>query len=208
MDCRPLVLLGLVGLAGCGGSPAAPESKTPPAEPAPVPTAGPTVQAGPAAQSSANAPEISRSVGVEGGVVLLWPRVPGARDADSSRIALGIQRRLSTIIKRALPGRSVDVRPEPERVCPRSGCKAVAVGAVLSRSGNGCAVAALVSAPGESATRIVPWAGNMNLRSPTVPFRQPPEAVISVDDYQSCGALDGDLAAHEADVEAALRAAK
>src|SRR5207247_816261 len=126
---------------------------------------------------------------------------------DNREIAGRIQKRLASIVARALPGRSVDVRPEPERACPRVGCSAIAVGAVLSRSGNGCAVAALVSAPGASPFRIVPWAGKMRLRNPSVPFRQPPEQEISVEDYQSCGEVDGDLAAHESEVLAAIRSA-
>ena len=50
----------------------------------------------------------------------------------------------------------------------------------------------------------VPWAGKVSLRHPTVPFRQPPEQEMSVEDFQSCGAVDGDLAAHDAEVEAAV----
>jgi hypothetical protein len=193
-------------VSGCGGAPA-PETKsaaTPPpassaAEPAPVL----------AAHTTADAPEISRSVGAKGGVVVLWPRIIGDRgaaaDPDSRQIAARLQRRLASIASKALPGRPVDVRPEPERVCPRSGCEATAIGAVLSRSGSGCAVAALVSDPGTSAARIVPWGGRVSLRHPTVPFRQPPEQEMSVEDFQSCSAIEGDLAAHDAEVEAAVK---
>jgi hypothetical protein len=200
----------VLALSGCGGAPA-PEPKTVEAPaPSPAASAAPSAPAPTiAAHTSGDAPEISRSTGSAGGVVVLWPRVigdkGGALESETRQIAARIQRRLSAMVARALPGRPVDVRPEPERVCPRSGCAATAVGAVLSRSGGGCAVAALVSEPGTSAARILPWAGKITLRHPTVPFRQPPEQEMSVDDYQNCGALDGDLAAHEAEVEAALK---
>jgi hypothetical protein len=194
----------LLALSGCGGAPA-PDPKPAPAAspPAAPPLATPIV----AARSSSDAPEISRSAGASGGIVVLWPRVLADHptDSDNRQIAARIQRRLSSIAARAFPGHPIDVRPEPERVCPRSGCAAIAVGAVLSRSGGGCAVAAMVSDPGVSPARIVPWAGRVVLRHPTVPFRQPPEQEMSVEDFQSCGAIDGDLAAHDAEVEAAFR---
>jgi hypothetical protein len=190
---------------GCGGSSSAVKSAA--AEPTATSTPAKSTTPAPS-PASADAPEISRSAGTPGGVVLLWPRVPGAApDADSRQIAARIQKRLSAIIARALPGWPVDVRPEPERVCPRSGCHAISVGAVLLRNGNGCAAAALVSGPGTVPQRIVPWAGNMRTGASSVPFRQPPEKEIAVEDFQSCGAIDGDLAEHEADVEAVIRAA-
>jgi hypothetical protein len=207
MRTRSLSLTIAIAVFGCGGAPA-PDPKTVAAQPAAAAT---TAEPAPtlAARTSGDAPEISRSTGSAGGVVVLWPRIigdrGGATDPDSRQIAARIQRRLASLVAKALPGRPVDVRPEPERVCPRAGCSAIAVGAVLSRSGGGCAVAALVSDPGTSAARIVPWAGRVSLRHPTVPFRQPPEQEMSVEDFQSCGAIDGDLAGHDAEVEAALK---
>jgi hypothetical protein len=190
-------------LTACGGS--ASPAKSAEGEPAPVAASSGTPASSPV---SGDAPEISRGAGVPGGVVLLWPRVPGGTpDPESRQIAARIQKRLSVIIARALPGWPVDVRPEPERVCPRSGCHAISVGAVLLRSGNGCAAAALVSGPGTVPARIVPWAGNVQMGASSVPFRQPPEKEIAVTDFQSCNAIDGDLSQHEADVEAAIRAA-
>jgi hypothetical protein len=202
--------VGALAMQACGGASSASEPKNvDPKGPAPEPVAAaasPTAPATTVAPSAGNAPEISRSVGVAGGVVLLWPRIPGlAKDPDSRQIAARIQKRLATIVQRALPGWPIDVRPEPERVCPRSGCTALAVGAVLSRSGNGCAITATVSATGASPARLIPWVGNMQLRNQMAPFRQPPEQEISVSDYQSCAAVDGDLATHEADVESGIR---
>src|SRR5262249_26564909 len=127
------MLLGSLGTVSCGGAPSA----DPKVAAGPAPTMAPTSEAGlAAAHQGADAPEISRSAGVSGGVVVLWPRVPrdsGATSEGNRKMAAGIQRRLTAIVQRALPGRSVDVRPEPERVCPRSGCTALAVGAVLLR---------------------------------------------------------------------------
>src|SRR5258706_8826239 len=181
--------LAVLALSSCAGAPA-PDPKAAAPPPSPAASASPI---GPAptiaAHTSGDAPEISRSTGASGGIIVLWPRIVGdkggAAEADTRQIAARLQRRLQTMVARALPGRPVDVRPEPERVCPRSGCSAIAVGAVLSRSGGGCAVAALISDPGTSAARIVPWAGRVSLRHPTVPFRQPPEQEMSVEDYQS-----------------------
>jgi hypothetical protein len=207
MKTLPFLLVAFA-VSSCGGAPAsepkAPATSSSPAASPPMAAPAPTI----AAHASGDAPEISRSTGSAGGVVVLWPRIvgdkSGAAESETRQLASRLQRRLQTLVARALPGRPVDVRPEPERVCPRSGCSAIAVGAVLSRSGGGCAVAALVSEPGQSAARLVPWAGKITLRHPTVPFRQPPEQELSVDDYQNCGALDDDLAAHDADVQAAF----
>jgi hypothetical protein len=206
MRTRSVVLNLAIVISGCGGAPAEPKSVA-----AAAPSAPSTAEPAPtlAARTSGDAPEISRSTGTAGGVIVLWPRIIGDRgaaaDPDSRQIAARIQRRLASIAAKALPGRPIDVRPEPERVCPRAGCSATAVGAVLSRSGSGCAVAALVSEPGTSPARIVPWGGRLSLRHPTVPFRQPPEQEMSVEDFQSCSAIDGDLGGHDAEVEAALK---
>jgi hypothetical protein len=207
-----LIVLGAFAMPACGGASSASEPKNvepkgPAPEPVPTAAASPAAPATTTAATAGDAPEISRSPGVEGGIVVLWPRIPGAKDPDTRQIAARIQKRLSAIVRRALPGRQVDVRPEPERVCRRSGCTALAVGAVLSREGNGCAITATVSAPGASPARLIAWVGNVQLRNQMAPFRQPPEQEIAVTDYQSCGAVDADLAAHEADVEAGIRSA-
>src|SRR5690242_7723512 len=135
------IVLVAFAFCGCGAAPSPePKASEPPPSPAAssAPAAAPTVAA-----HALDAPEISRSTGTAGGVVVLWPRIVGDKggplEGDTRQIAARIQRRLQSIVGRALPGRSVDVRPEPERVCPRAGCQAIAVGAVLSRSGGGCA---------------------------------------------------------------------
>lgn len=214
-------LLALVSLAACGGSPAPTPTTTPvAATPAPAPTATPAAAAPaptpappsttPAPQPSvSNAPEITRSAGVAGGVVVLWPRIPGhAKDPDARALAAKVQDRLRAIAARAYPGKPIDVRPEPERACGRQGCTAIAVGAALIRNAGGCAVIATVAAGGTSPTTIVPWVGQLEVKTASVPFREPPEPAIVIHDYESCGDVEQQLAAREAPVEAAIRAGK
>jgi hypothetical protein len=142
-----------------------------------------------------DAPEISRSVGSANGVLVLWPRIvmsrsgPPKPDAETRAIAGKLQARLAELVRRAAPGKSVEVRPEPERVCPRSGCKAVSVGVVLARAGKGCAAAALISGPGTTPARIVPWLAGMTVNRTSVPFREPPEGALDITDYAPCAAV-------------------
>jgi hypothetical protein len=102
--------------------------------------------------TTGDAPEISRSVGVEGGILVLWPRVVGPRGSPkpTTDLARQLQSRLVAIAQRVAPGRPIDVRPEPERVCPRSGCAAMSLGVLLAVAGKGCVAVALVSDRGQS----------------------------------------------------------
>lgn len=181
--------------------------------PTPAPAATPaTPAAGAATLPSANsgdAPEISRSVGVRGGVVVFWPRVSPRTDDPATRaIAAAVQQRLQALAARALPGRAIDVRPEPERVCPRQGCEAMTVGASLFHTDRGgCVVVALVSGAGQSPQRLVPWVGAVDLRETVVPFREPPEMRIVSRDMARCGDVVSQLANGEEAVVAAIRAA-
>lgn len=207
----------LAALLACQPSGSRPvEEPEPPPKPAPIvarpqptPTA-PVATPAPDPQSG-DAPEISRSVGAEGGAVILWPRVvvprsAGKPDADAMAIAGQVQTRLASIAERVLGGRLVDVRPEPERVCPKQGCKAASLGVLFTKANSGCAVVALVSAPGASPARLVTWSpGEVQLKQATVPFRSPPEAVIAVKDYAACDKLPETLSAHDAEIEAAIR---
>jgi hypothetical protein len=115
----------------------------------------------------------------------------GPRDGASSatEIARGLQQRLASVAKQVAKERPIDVRPAPERVCPRSGCAATSLGVLLAVAGKGCAAVALVSAKGPSSAELVPWGGVVELRSSSVPFREPPEASVSVSDYVPCETL-------------------
>ena len=77
-----------------------------------------------------------------------------------------LQKHVRHVVEKNLPGRQIDFRPEPERVCPRQGCKSMSVGTLLSRHKQGCLVLALISRPGQSPVTIIPWAGNVKLKTP------------------------------------------
>jgi len=192
-------LLALPALTGC---PTEPPPRTPEDFGVPMTSeeADPQPKAPAKAGPSEDAPEISRSRGEQGGVVVLWPRV-WPRDDDNPalrELATQVQKQLAAIAAKAAPGRPVDVRPGPERVCPRDGCAGTSVGAVLIHRDKACALVAVVSGPGTSPARILPWAGEAKLAREVVPFREPPEEGISVDDYASCAKLLEGGAAREA----------
>ncbi len=135
---------------------------------------------------------VSRSRGKPDGIVVLWPRVvPETSDESIQKLARSLQRRLASIAATVVPERRlIDVRPASERVCPAyRGCKAPSVGLVLGHQDGGCAVVALVSAPGESPQRLVPWAGDFNFEEGAVPFRSPPEDAITVTELVPCALL-------------------
>jgi len=82
-----------------------------------------------------DAPEVTRSNGAKGGVVVFWPRViPKASDSETHDLAAKVQQKVVDLVKKTLPDAEVDVRPEPERVCPRVGCTAMTVGALFTRT--------------------------------------------------------------------------
>lgn len=160
-----------------------------------------------AAAYAADAPEISRSVGERGGVVVLWPRVlPATTDPALLVEARRLQARLAELAASAAPSAPRDVRPEPERVCPRQGCTAVALGAVLYHSDGGCIAVVTVAPPGPSASALVPWGGVVDLKAPSSAFREPPESQLSIRDMVPCGSLVGETAKLDEPVLAAIRA--
>ena len=211
----------VLGPVSPGPAPAAqPSGSQPAGQPAagqPAAGAGPAAgQAGGQAGATTNPllaePEtteekhISRSVGEPGGILVFWPRIiPRDIVEQNHELAAALQRHTRTVVQRNLPGRSLDIRPEPERVCPQGGCKAPSIGILLSREQQGCLVLALISKPGESATKIVPWAGDVRLKSDTVPFREYPEGQITVADYVPCTAL---LSTMDENEEVVMRALK
>jgi hypothetical protein len=155
-----------------------------------------------------DSPEISRSVGEKGGVVVLWPRViPASSDPKMKALAETLQSRLMEVAEAAAPGAALDKRPEPERVCPRSGCAAAALGAVLVHLEGGCVALGLVSDPGPSPTHIVPWAGVVELAKDEVAFREPPESEVKILDAVPCKDLGKALGEQPAKLVEALKAA-
>ena len=174
-----------------------PATAAPAATPAPVPTNSPN-----------DDPTISRSAGTRGGVVVLWPRItPRAAEARDRQAAQRVQSYLRAAVQRHLPGRAIDIRPEPERACRRSGCDAVAVGAVLAKRGSACMVVATVTPPGPVETTLVPMAGQVDLQRASIPFRDPPENYLSVRDFADCSNIEAQLARGDAALAEALRRA-
>ena len=162
--------------------------------------------AGPA--PSRDAPEISRSVGVDGGVVIMWPRIiPRSERANTRALASSLRDHLRKMVEKQLPGRPIDMRPEPERVCPRAGCKAVSVGALIVRSKQGCLVVALIGRPGKYPLRLVPWVGKMRLKEEWVTFRETPESRVQIIDYAKCSQVVSKLPERERYVLEAIQTA-
>lgn len=213
-----LVTLGLSALAlaliiptGCG-----PKRGLPPTDlgtDQPIEVMAPTghTQAGtytpPGRRRTADDPRVSRSRGESGGILLLWPRViPSVRTQELRNEAQLLQAALGKVIGSAHPGRTVDARPEPERVCPAAGCKAAAVGVVLLVNATGCAAVVQTTQPGKGPATQTPWVGDVTLKAPTVAFRQPPESYVRVSDYVPCKTIGSYLAARQAQILTAIRA--
>lgn len=142
---------------------------------------------------------VSRSRGRTGGVLVLWPRViPATEDSEVRAAAAAMQARAIELANRASPLTPREVRPSPERVCPRErGCKAVSLTVLVAHEGGGCAAVAVIGKPGMSDLRLVPLAGRVSLSSTSVPFRAPPESVLTTHELVPCRDLatsvdDGD----------------
>jgi hypothetical protein len=207
VDIAHRIAVALVLLSGCGpGAQAFEPTPPPPVQESPAQTARTSSgQGGPTGQ---DAPEISRSEGEAGGVVVFWPRViPRSSDAETKDLASRLQQKAAALVKQALPDAAVDVRPEPERVCPQNGCKAITVGILLTRSKDACAAFALVSGSGTSPARIVTWAGDAKIGQDTVKFREPPENQVKITDFVRCSSLLDSLGQREGDVVKAIKAA-
>lgn len=195
---RTSVALHCIALAACGGALSEDRPPEVPAEHATDVTTAP--------RNESDAPEISRSAGEDGGVVLLWPRIVPRDARDGLRVAAtAVQQRLRALVQQAAPTRAIDERPEPERVCPREGCRAPSVGALIVRQGEGCAAFLLVAAPGTSPTRIVPWIGETTLHATMVPFREPPESQVAITDFAACSGIEEHLGTRETELVEALR---
>jgi len=161
----------------------------------------------PAPSRTEDGPHISRSVGEDGGVIVFWPRViPSSDDAGIRDLAGELQRRLVELTNKVVGDRRVDVRPEPERVCPRMGCAAMTVGVLLTHQGGGCTAVALVSGSGKGAAQLVPWAGKVELKKTEVPFRDYPESQVTIRDAIPCKDLIAALADADSSIRGAIKA--
>ena len=204
------VTLGLcLAALGCGGDGKRPTPGRPaPAEDFSADTADGATDDGPKPAGERDGPHISRSVGEEGGVIVFWPRViPRTEDAATNALAGSLQKELAGLAKKTFAGKTIDVRPEPERVCPRDGCAAMTVGLLLTHVKGGCAVMALVSESGKASQRIVPWAGVVELKRDVVPFREPAESEVTIKDAVPCADVLKQLEEKKGDVVAAMKKA-
>ena len=173
-----------------------------------APGPGPNVVAGSANDSRFLGPEISHSKGVAGGIVVLWPRIiPGSIAEENTAIAAQVQAKVKALAEKALPGKPVDVRPKPERVCPKAGCDAVSINVLFTKNSTACVAVALINAPGTSSTKLIPWGGGVELKSDTIQFRDMPENFVKIKDYVPCDQLFTSMAEQDQFIEAALRAA-
>lgn len=210
MSLRLITLLCLGALVAACGAPPTPPATPMPAEPAPVspaPTAEPAptrrVPTGPLRPAT-----VSKSGGDAEGVVVLWPRIIPASTAETlAPLAARAQSRMSGLVAQALPGRTINQRPAPQRSCPQAGCQGVSLGMVLGNVGQGCVAVALIGPPGQSPRQIVPWAGDVTLKAPTSPWRGQPESMFKITEFVPCKDLVTAMAAGDAAVSAALTAA-
>jgi hypothetical protein len=189
-----------IALSACGG---AEDKPLPPGRPAPADPVAPPAPAEP------DGPHISRSVGVEDGAIVFWPRViPKTDDPKITAVATDLQRRLFDVTAKVVKKELIDMRPEPERVCPKAGCKAMTVGVLLTHSGGGCTAIALVSGAGTAPAELVPWGGKVSLAKTDVPFREYPENEVTIRDAVPCDQLASKLGERDGAVRAAIKAAR
>jgi hypothetical protein len=151
---------------------------------------------------------VSASGGEPGGLVIFWPRViPRSDDPEVSALAGQVQAKLVELAQATYPDRPIDVRPEPERVCPREGCPAATLGVLLLHDQAGQCAAVALSSPGQTAaSELAVWAGNIVLQQAQVEFREHPENHVGIRDYVPCEELLASMAAKDEDVVAGLRA--
>jgi hypothetical protein len=149
---------------------------------------------------------VSRSGGEAGGLVVFWPRViPRTDDPEVQALAKRVQDKMVQLAQESFPDRAIDVRPEPERVCPRGGCDAATFGALLVHKGPKCATVALTSA-GQTATNdLTVWAGEVTLKLERVAFREYPEDHVAISLYAACDDLVEAMTLEDEKIVAALK---
>lgn len=148
-------------------------------------------------------PRVSRSAGAEGGVVVLYPRVMGLPENEPETL----QAHMVELAQRVFPDRPIDVRPDPERVCPRTGCNGVSLGALLVVQNGQCATVGVVGGPGPTDLTLTRWSGMLIVRDRVIPFREPPESHITLQEASPCDQLTEHLPVEDYAVEEALRRA-
>ncbi len=184
----------VVLVAGCGGASAEPQF------------ADPDDPAYAASFEGDRDARISTSRGEPGGYVVLWPRVvPADADGALAGLAAAVQDRLVALAREAAAEHPVDVRPNPERVCPREGCLAASVGAALLHSGTGCALVLVTAPPGTGRAHLDAWVGGVDVLNANPPFRDPPEDHLRVQELVPCVDLAGSLDERSQEVSTSIR---
>ena len=141
----------------------------------------------PQAYAWRDSPEISRKAGWAGQVVVLWTRTtPLPTDPIVMSLERALQQRLEDVVASVAPEAPQNVRPSPERVCRKKGCRTVSVAATLLHQDDGCAAVAVITGAGPTQSAIVPWGGVMELTDEMLPFRSPPEELVTVNDFVPC----------------------
>ena len=148
-------------------------------------------------------PRVSRSAGEAGGVVVLFPRVMGLPDQE----AAALQAHMVEVAQRVFPNRPLDIRPDPERVCPRDGCLGPSLGALLVTQNGTCAAIAVVGNPGRGEHALIRWSGRLTVRDRVIPFRDPPESHVTLQEATPCEGMGAELGVDDYAVEEALRRA-
>ncbi len=158
-------------------------------EVAPIATFG----AGHHGPSKDDAPEISRGLGEKGGFVILWPRITPKGDPALALEAPKLQHRLEALVRATFPDAPIDVRPEPERSCPRDGCVGTALGIMLFKRDKGCVLAVSTQKSGTSPALLNAWVGDVVIKG-QVPFRDAPEPFVQINESRQM--RDGRRRAH------------
>lgn len=134
-----------------------------------------------------DSPEVSRHAGWSGQVVILWTRTtPIPTDPIVMSLERALQQRLEDIVASVAPEAPQNVRPDPERVCRKKGCRTISIAATLLHQDDGCAAVAVITGAGPSQSAVVPWGGVMELSDEMLPFRDPPEELVTVNDFVPC----------------------
>jgi hypothetical protein len=143
------------------------------------------------ALASADGAEISQSRGRKTGIVVLAPRVvPATEDAEVQALAARVQQRVAEAAIVRWGAAQVDVRPSPERVCPKVGCRGASIGVLLGHQDGGCVAIAILGPPGPVEQRLLPVAGRVEMLDDGLAFRATPESKVIVREFVSCAALE------------------
>jgi hypothetical protein len=202
---RAALLPILVALAGCPTGDE-PKARTPEDFGVPMDSESGTklVQAAPIEDHSKDPPNIARSKGHRGGLIVLWPRVvPASAAAANHEVVAKVQERLVLLAKRVAGARHIDMRPEPETTCPPDGCDASSISALVYAGDGACALVALIGGPKKAPVNVMQWVGREDIASPTAGFGDAPESLVKVKQFVGCDEL---LKGHDNEDSALARA--